>query len=571
MDAVTIDRASKRFGDDFALTDVTISVREGTILGIIGPSGAGKTTLVRLMTGALAPTEGEIRVMGEDPLRFKRRTRERVGYMPQSFALYPDLTTRENVDFVASLFGLLWWRRRRRTRQVLETVDLWSVRDRRAGKLSGGMQRRLELASALVHDPAILFLDEPTAGIDPLLRTTIWEELSRLRDDGRTLLVTTQYVGEAERCDAVLLISDGRVIAAGTPDELRRTAIGGDIVEVETAGRHRHVRLPTGRGRRPASSSEGPNQVRITVSDAATMLPEIVEAITRCRRRGGDRRRGPTVVRRGLRDPRRTVACLPAEAGKRRGASRLMRAILTVIWRLLAFVGKELVETLRRPGAILSLILGPFLIMAIFGAGFNGIRRELETIVVVPTSDQLPTEASDYQELAGPALHIADVVQDRAEAEARLRAGEVDVVVVAPEDPEGAFRAGKRSTIEIVVDEVDPVPRTTRRSWARRWPTPVNQRIIERAVEEGEGYALAAARGAGIGDPRRRGLRTDRSTAGEPGATGADGDLVLRPGRARADPPAPGRDPRLDVAGPGTVERRDGTVPDLPGHRIGGA
>ena len=279
MDAVTIDRASKRFGDEFALTDVTISVREGTILGIIGPSGAGKTTLVRLMTGALAPTEGEIRVMGEDPLRFKRRTRERVGYMPQSFALYPDLTTRENVDFVASLFGLLWWRRRRRTRQVLETVDLWSVRDRRAGKLSGGMQRRLELASALVHDPAILFLDEPTAGIDPLLRTTIWEELSRLRDDGRTLLVTTQYVGEAERCDAVLLISDGRVIAAGTPDVLRRTAIGGDIGEIETAAAidTSVFRQVEGVGR---IEQRGPNQVRITVSDAATMLPEIVEAIT---------------------------------------------------------------------------------------------------------------------------------------------------------------------------------------------------------------------------------------------------------------------------------------------------
>ena len=170
-----------------------------------------------------------------------------------------------------------------------------------------------------------------------------------------------------------------------------------------------------------------------------------------------------------------------------------MRAILTVIWRLLAFVGKELVETLRRPGAILSLILGPFLIMAIFGAGFNGIRRELETIVVVPTSDQLPTEASDYQELAGPALHIADVVQDRAEAEARLRAGEVDVVVVAPEDPEGAFRAGKRSTIEIVVDEVAPVAENYATILGSTLANAVNQRIIERAVEEGEGYALAAA------------------------------------------------------------------------------
>jgi len=277
--AVIIDRASKRFGDDVALEDVSITVPEGTILGIIGPSGAGKTTLVRLMTGALTPTDGEIRVMGEDPARFKRRTRERIGYMPQSFSLYPDLTTRENVDFVASLFGLLWWRRRRRTREVLELVDLWSVRSRRAGRLSGGMQRRLELATALVHDPAILFLDEPTAGIDPLLRAAIWQELSRLRDEGRTLLVTTQYVGEAEGCDAVLLISDGGVVAAGTPEELRRTALGGDVVEVETAAPidAAVLRRIEGVGR---VEQRGPTSVRATVADAATMLPGIVEAIT---------------------------------------------------------------------------------------------------------------------------------------------------------------------------------------------------------------------------------------------------------------------------------------------------
>ena len=277
--AVIIDRASKRFGDDFALDGVSVAVREGTILGIIGPSGAGKTTLVRLMTGALTPTDGEIRVMGEDPARFKRRTRERIGYMPQSFSLYPDLTTRENVDFVASLFGLLWWRRRRRTRQVLELVDLWSVRDRRAGRLSGGMQRRLELATALVHDPAILFLDEPTAGIDPLLRATIWRELARLRDEGRTLLVTTQYVGEAENCDAVLLISDGRVVAAGTPDDLRRSAIGGDLVDIETAAPIDAATLRQVAGVLRIEQ-RGPSAIRATVEDAATTLPELVESIT---------------------------------------------------------------------------------------------------------------------------------------------------------------------------------------------------------------------------------------------------------------------------------------------------
>ncbi len=279
MDAVTLEGASKHFGDDVAVDGISLSVAEGTIVGIIGPSGAGKTTLVRLMTGALAPTDGSIRVMGEDPLHFRRATRERIGYMPQSFALYPDLTARENVDFVGSLFGLLWWRRRRRTREVLELVDLWSVRGRRAGNLSGGMQRRLELASALVHDPQIAFLDEPTAGIDPLLRATIWGELGRLRDDGRTLLVTTQYVNEAEECDAVLLISDARVVATGTPDELRRAAMGGDVINIET---REPVDAAVLRGLPDVRRLEqrGPAEIRATVADASATLPSLVDAIT---------------------------------------------------------------------------------------------------------------------------------------------------------------------------------------------------------------------------------------------------------------------------------------------------
>ena len=169
-----------------------------------------------------------------------------------------------------------------------------------------------------------------------------------------------------------------------------------------------------------------------------------------------------------------------------------MRVILTVIWRLLAFIGKELVETVRRPGAIVSLVLGPFLIMAIFGLGFNGIRRPLETIVVIPGDSQLPTNVADYQELAGPALHVADVVPDRAAAEARLDAGDVDVIVIAPQDPDAAFREGQRSTIEIVVDEVDPVDENYATILGSTLADAVNQRIIEQAVEEGQGYAIQA-------------------------------------------------------------------------------
>jgi ABC-2 type transport system ATP-binding protein len=277
--AVVIEGATKRFGDDIAVDGISLIVRKGTILGIIGPSGSGKTTTIRLLTGALAPTEGHMRVLGEDPRAFLRQTRERIGYMPQQFTLYPDLTARENVDFVASLFGMLWWTRHRRTREVLQLVDLWDVRGRRAGRLSGGMQRRLELASALVHDPDLMFLDEPTAGIDPILRVKVWDELHRLRDDGRTLLVTTQYVSEAESCDMVALISGGRLIALARPEELRREALGGDIVEIITTGAFDTAlltELPVVR----SIERRGPNELRVRVDDASTAMPEVVDAIT---------------------------------------------------------------------------------------------------------------------------------------------------------------------------------------------------------------------------------------------------------------------------------------------------
>ena len=277
--AVVIDRVTKRFGEDLAVDGISLIVRTGTILGIIGPSGSGKTTTIRLLTGALAPTDGQVRVLGEDPRTFRRQTRERIGYMPQQFTLYPDLTARENVDFVASLFGILWRTRHRRTREVLELVDLWAVRGRRAGRLSGGMQRRLELASALVHDPDLMFLDEPTAGIDPILRSSVWTELHRLRDDGRTLLVTTQYVNEAEECDMVALISDGRLIALARPDDLRREAMGGDAVEIEIGNAFDSSRLselPMVR----SVERHGPSALRVTVDDASTAIPDVVDAIT---------------------------------------------------------------------------------------------------------------------------------------------------------------------------------------------------------------------------------------------------------------------------------------------------
>jgi ABC-2 type transport system permease protein len=178
-----------------------------------------------------------------------------------------------------------------------------------------------------------------------------------------------------------------------------------------------------------------------------------------------------------------------------------MHAPLAVLWRLLAFVGKELIETIRRPGALVSLVLGPFLIMAVFGMGFSGVRRPLETLIVVPGTSGLPTDTARYQQLAGPPLHIAEVLRDRAAAEARLLGGQVDVVVVAPEDPEAAFRAGQRSIIEVLVDQSDPVEENYASVLAHTLADAVNQQLIEQAVEAGKGYVVEAGDAAAAAIP----------------------------------------------------------------------
>jgi ABC-2 type transport system ATP-binding protein len=270
---------TRRFDGTQAVANLDLEIPRGEIVGLVGPSGSGKTTTIRMITGSLSPTSGDVEVLGERPSAFRRRTRERIGYMPQLFSLYPELSARENVDFAAAIYGLVLWRRWRRRDKVLKLLDLWSARNRRASRLSGGMQRRLELAAALVHEPELLILDEPTAGVDPLLRRTVWNELHRLRDTGVTALVTTQYVTEAEECDRVALLSEGRLLAFGTPDELRREALGGEVVEVTMQDIFDAANLHRSNGVLDVRQT-GPKTFQLIVDNAATATPDAIQAMS---------------------------------------------------------------------------------------------------------------------------------------------------------------------------------------------------------------------------------------------------------------------------------------------------
>ncbi|MFB6072383.1 MAG: ABC transporter ATP-binding protein [Halobacterium sp.] len=209
----------RTFGDTTALDGVTFDVTDPEVVGIAGPNGCGKTTIIRTLLGLLEPSGGDAAVGGVAPTDFAASDRERLGYMPQHEAVYRDLTVAENVAFFARLYGVPDVEAA--VDDALSFVDLGHRRDDRVAALSGGMVRRTSLACAVVHDPDVLFLDEPTVGLDPELRAAMWREFRRRRDDGAVLFVSTHYLGEARHCDRVLFLRDGDVLAFDTPQAFR--------------------------------------------------------------------------------------------------------------------------------------------------------------------------------------------------------------------------------------------------------------------------------------------------------------------------------------------------------------
>lgn len=269
----------KTFGDRKIVQDLNFEIPRGTIFGFIGPSGCGKTTTVRLLTGIYKPSDGEVNVMGKSPANFSKRDRERLGYLTQGFVLYPELSVWENMNFAASLYGYSI-RRTKRLNELLDFVELGDHKNKLARDLSGGMQRRLSLAATLIHQPDVLFLDEPTAGIDPILRRKIWDVFEELRSQGYTLFVTTQYVGEAAYCDLVGVMSEGRLLFVDTPEGLRHRAFGGDVVHLRTVETfpYQHLRALENMPFVKAPLIQVDNhEIRLVVDEANTAIPPVVE------------------------------------------------------------------------------------------------------------------------------------------------------------------------------------------------------------------------------------------------------------------------------------------------------
>lgn len=280
-DVVEAHELTKKFGEEVAVNSLTMKVPRGTIFGFIGPSGCGKTTTVRLLTGIHKPTSGEVTVLGKHPIEFSKSDREKIGYLIQSFVLYPELTVWENLNFTASFYGVGLLSRHGRLNKLLEFVELAEDKGKLAGALSGGMKRRLSLAATLVHNPELLFLDEPTAGIDPILRRKFWDYFKDLQDQGHSLFITTQYVGEAAYCDLVGVMYAGKLLMVESPEGLRRKAYGGDIIGIKTTewiryeNRKKLEDLPFVKGKIKVINDQ---EIELVVDEANTAMPALMEA-----------------------------------------------------------------------------------------------------------------------------------------------------------------------------------------------------------------------------------------------------------------------------------------------------
>jgi len=235
MDAIEVDHLTKKFGDFVAVNDVSFSVAHQEIFGLLGPNGAGKTTLIRMMTTLTPPTSGTARIGGCDIRSDPNGVRNTLGVIPQAFTSDPELTAKENIAIHAKLYGVPAAKRDALIDQLLESVELLKFRDALVGTFSGGMRRRLEIARGLVHSPKIMFLDEPTTGLDPVSRTHVWEMIRSLRDRSElTILLTTHYMDEADKlCDRIAIVDHGKLAALDTPTRLKDSVPGTEIVEAE--------------------------------------------------------------------------------------------------------------------------------------------------------------------------------------------------------------------------------------------------------------------------------------------------------------------------------------------------
>lgn len=269
---VQVENLTRRFGDFVAVDDISLTVSKGEIFGFLGPNGAGKSTTIKMLTGLLTPTSGKGLVGGHDIMRESEEIKKNIGYMSQRFSLYDDLTVEENINFYSGIYGVSSSGKKVKMEWVLEMAGLIDRRKSVTKTLAGGFKQRLALGCAILHEPPIIFLDEPTSGVDPVSRRNFWNLIYDLARGGTTIFVTTHYMDEADYCNSLSLIYKGKIIAQGTPSQLKQEVMKQDVLEIEV---DRYVDAMDVLSLNDIESAIFGSLIHVTIADSEHMTPEI--------------------------------------------------------------------------------------------------------------------------------------------------------------------------------------------------------------------------------------------------------------------------------------------------------
>ncbi|MEQ1891115.1 MAG: ABC transporter permease [Planctomycetota bacterium] len=444
---------TRRFGARVAVDGVTLEVPRGTIFGLLGPNGAGKSTLIRMLCGVLAPSGGEGRVLGLDVASDSEAIKRRIGYMSQRFSLYGDLTVRENLEFYGRVYGLERAKLAERMQAVCALAGITDRMEQLAATLSGGFKQRLALACALLHDPEVVFLDEPTAGVDPVARRELWDLLGELAGRGVTLFVTTHFMDEAERCNRIAYIDQGRLLVIGKPAELKRdprvqpagtrrielrlARAAEALARVRALAGVREAQLAGERIRALVDDDFDPRVLgsEVEVVEGDTNLEDVFVALAR---RGSEVE--PSVE---LEAPQKRP--VPAASGRTRPA---------LFSGLVAVLLKEFVHVRRERSTLFFLFVIPILQTIVFG---YAIHTEIEDVPTVVFDLDGRTRAQEFVEALENTGTLAVVarVHDQAAFERALRTAEARVGVRIPPEFSENLLAGESAEVQVLIDGSD--------------------------------------------------------------------------------------------------------------------
>lgn len=452
MEPVLVARAlSRRFGARVAVDRVTLEVPRGTIFGLLGPNGAGKSTLIRMLCGVLAPSGGEGRVLGLDVARESEAVKKRIGYMSQRFSLYGDLSVRENLEFYGRVYGLERGRLAERMQAVCTLAGITDRMEQLAATLSGGFKQRLALACAILHEPEVVFLDEPTAGVDPVARRELWDLLAELAGRGVTLFVTTHFMDEAERCNTIAYIDQGRLLVVGKPAELKRDARVMPAGTRRTELRIARAAEALGRVRALAGVREATlagERIRLLVEpdfDARALGPgaELLEGETNLEdvfvalaRRGSE-----------VEPPSGAAPAAPAPRAQVRERPALFAGLLAVLL-------KEFVHVRRERSTLFFLFVIPILQTIVFGYAIDTEVEDVPTVVFDLDGRTRAQEFVEALENTGT-LRVTERVHDQAAFERALRSATARVGVRIPPEFSENLLEGNSAAVQVLIDGSD--------------------------------------------------------------------------------------------------------------------